>query len=236
MYERRYLMSLRELMDSECDEDIWNSAIKCLDRDRLGKLEMIKVLNKKAACVGAGILLQWAFLQWKEEKADVIYAKEFQKISIVTLKDIVKKIKSPFDFEIYFGPHGKPYIKEQPFFYNISHSGDYVFCAVSGQEIGADIQKKISGGEKRVAERFFSKEEAAAIRGLCDDTVKRDLFYRLWTRKEALGKLSGDGIASCVDKCLLDLDKDIAGNYIWEEYDMIPDYDIVCCRDRLKEL
>lgn len=236
MYERRYLMSVKELADSDCDENIWNSAIRRLDRDRLGKLEMIKALNKRAACAGAGLLLQWALLQWQEEKKKVIYVEEFSGISIITLNDIFEKVKSPFDLEIYLGPHGKPYIKEQPFFYNISHSGDYVFCAVSKQEIGADIQKKISVEGRRVAERFFSKEEITAIMETNNDVGKSDLFYRLWTRKEALGKLSGDGIASYVDKCLLDFDKGIACEYIWEEYDMIPDYNIVCCRKRLKEL
>lgn len=236
MYERRYVMSIKELADNGLDENIWDSVIKCLDRDRLEKLERIRILHKKAECAGAGLLLQWAFFQWNTEKTEGVNAGGFPYISVITLDNIIKEIKSPFNFEVYCGPHGKPYIKEQPFFYNISHSGDYVFCAVSGQEIGADIQKKESGREKRVAERFFSGREMAAIREMSDDAGKRDLFYRLWTRKEALGKLSGDGIASCTDKCLLDLDKGIASKYIWEEYDIIPDYNIVCCRDRLKEL
>lgn len=236
MYEHRYIMSVKELAVSEHDESIWNPVIKCLDRGRLEKLENIRVLNKKAACAGAGLLLQWAFFRWNEEKRERIDDEEFTGISAITLNDIIREIKTPYNFEICYGLHGKPYIKEQPFFYNISHSGDYVFCAVSGQEIGADIQKKVSGGGKGVAERFFSEREIAAVREIKDDAGKRDLFYRLWTRKEALGKLSGDGIVSCVGKCLLELDKGIAAEYIWEEYDIIPDYNIVCCRDRLKEL
>lgn len=232
MYERRYIMSVRGLMDNNSDENIWNSVEGCLDRDRLEKLERIKALNSKAACAGAGLLLQWAFFRWQAERAELTDAEVSPNISLLTLNDIVKEIKSPFDFGIYYGPHGKPYIKEQPFFYNISHSEDYVFCAVSGQEIGADIQRKVSGRERGVAERFFSVREKAAIREICDDAQKRDMFFRLWTRKEALGKLSGDGIAACVDKCLLDLDEGIASEYIWEEYDIIPDYNIVCCRDR----
>lgn len=236
MYERRYLMSIKELADNDPDENVWDFVVKCLDHDRLKKLESIKIPHKKAECAGAGLLLQWAFFRWNTEKTEGINAGEFPDISVITTDHIIKEIKLPFNFKIVYGPHGKPYIKEQPFFYNISHSGDYVFCAVSGQEIGADIQKKESGREKRVAERFFSKREADAIEEAGDAAGKRDLFYRLWTRKEALGKLSGDGIASCADKCLLELDRGIAGRYIWEEYDIIPDYNIVCCRDRLKEL
>ena len=41
------------------------------------------------------------------------------------------------------GAHGKPFVVDHPEVqYNISHSGCYVVCAVSGVPVGIDIQEK----------------------------------------------------------------------------------------------
>jgi 4'-phosphopantetheinyl transferase len=144
----------------------------------------------------------------------------------------MEKVKSPFDFEIYREKNGKPYIKNHPFFYNISHSGDYVFCAVSDSEIGADIQRREDTDYIKLAERFFSDEEKAAVKSCVDISLRKELFYRLWCRKEAFGKLSGEGIASSVGSSLLDTDAGIGGGYIWEEYEILTDYQIAVCRYR----
>jgi 4'-phosphopantetheinyl transferase len=148
----------------------------------------------------------------------------------VSHNEIIQKIKSPFDFEICREKNGKPYIKNHPFFYNISHSGDYVFCAVSDSEIGADIQKRTDTDYIKLAERFFSEEEKAAVKSLEDTGQRKELFYRLWCRKEAFGKLSGEGIASSVGSLLLDIHTGMAGGYIWEEYEILTDYQIAVCR------
>ncbi|MCD7835951.1 MAG: 4'-phosphopantetheinyl transferase superfamily protein [Lachnospiraceae bacterium] len=240
MYERRYLMSVRELTDDDCDKKIWDAVMECIDGDRIKKLEKLKASDKRAASAGGGILLQWAFLEWETVriKGDADDRQPF--ISPVNLLNAVRIIKSginlPRDFKICYGQHGKPYIKERPFFYNISHSGDYVFCAVSDREIGVDIQKKVPADFVRLAERFFSDREAGALRESSDDSSVRELFYRLWTRKEALGKLTGEGLAASADKCVLDFDKGIGCEYIWEEYNISPDYNIVCCRDRYPDM
>lgn len=232
MYERRYLMSVEALADGDCDENLWRSVKSCLDRDRLGRLERTRLPGKRAESAGAGLLLQWAYLCWQKDRAERTETTEFPEISVVTMTDIMEKVQFPAELEICSDSHGKPYLRGRPFCYNLSHSGDYVFCAVSEREIGADIQRRVPGRESRVAGRFFSGREAAAIRAIGDETERSKLFYRLWTRKEALGKLSGEGIASCAAECLLELDRGTAGKYIWEEYELAPDYNIACCREK----
>ena len=56
------------------------------------------------------------------------------------------------------GEFGKPYISGDNIHYNISHSGDYVVCAVSNHEIGVDIQK-VTGDHMKLAKRFFHPME-----------------------------------------------------------------------------
>jgi 4'-phosphopantetheinyl transferase len=224
-------MSVKEFKEHAADSCLWGDVAECMDRDRRAKLDRLKNPGKRAACAGAGLLLQWAYYQYFQcMDAGSIGTDGGAELITVSHDEIMKKIKSPFDFEICREKNGKPYIKNHPFFYNISHSGDYVFCAVSDSEIGADIQKKSKTDYNKLAERFFSEEEAAAVNGLEDICQKNELFYRLWCRKEALGKLSGEGIASSVGSSLLDTGTGMAGGYIWEEYEILTDYQIAVCR------
>ncbi len=49
----------------------------------------------------------------------------------------------PSDYCILRGAHGKPYVSAAiPVFFNLSHSGDYVVCAVGGEEVGIDIERR----------------------------------------------------------------------------------------------
>ena len=94
---------------------------------------------------------------------------------------------------------GKPYIRFTvsdsggPFI-SVSHSGGTFALAVSGVEVGLDIQYARDINQKRISARFFSPEEAESV--AADDTGDR--FFELWTRKEAYSKFTGDGIAQVV--------------------------------------
>ena len=102
----------------------------------------------------------------------------------------------PFSFSYEYGEQGKPQIVNFPKKFNLSHSGDYVVCGVSDGEVGVDIQKWVPFKD-RTAERFFAKEEWKLLQET--DVEKRtELFYRLWSRKEAYGKYTGQGIGSVV--------------------------------------
>lgn len=91
--------------------------------------------------------------------------------------------------------NGKPYLAEYPnIFFNLSHSGDTVMCAVSDGEVGCDVEKTASV-DMRIANRFFHESEAAAISELSDENERRQLFYRLWTLKESFMKTTGLGFA-----------------------------------------
>ena len=111
-------------------------------------------------------------------------------------------------FSYEYGELGKPQIVNIPKKFNLSHSGDYVVCAVGDGEVGADIQKWVPYKE-RTAERFFAPTEWKLLQEL-PASQRTELFYRLWGRKEAYGKYTGQGIGSAVGE-------DFSDEQNWQE-------------------
>lgn len=96
--------------------------------------------------------------------------------------------------------NGKPYLMQQgadPLQFNLSHTLGRVACAVSrGICLGIDIenrQRAINVDE--VAQRFFHPDEIQALGAITDVAQRRQLFFRLWTCKEAYIKAIGQTIA-----------------------------------------
>ena len=108
---------------------------------------------------------------------------------------------SPADISFTQGDTGKPYANV-PFFFNVSHSGDFVLCAVSDVPIGADVEH-IKPFRAGMVARYFTEIEAVYVWGnspapegnVTDpDTCTR--FYRVWTAKESYVKMTGTGIST----------------------------------------
>ncbi|MEE4272322.1 MAG: 4'-phosphopantetheinyl transferase superfamily protein [Thermoanaerobaculales bacterium] len=94
------------------------------------------------------------------------------------------------------GEHGKPElpgVKPAPSF-NLSHSADLVVLALAPAAVGVDIEAlRAVPAADRLAHRFFSRSEAAAVRAA--DAADRDrVFFRIWTQKEAWLKATGLGV------------------------------------------
>jgi 4'-phosphopantetheinyl transferase len=88
---------------------------------------------------------------------------------------------------------GKPYVEGAPEF-NLSHTRGRTIAAFSLEAIGIDVEsgsRAVHAGE--LATRFFFQEETAQIMSV-DQAEKKLTFLRYWVCKEAMVKLSGDGI------------------------------------------
>lgn len=84
---------------------------------------------------------------------------------------------------------GKPYAKNLPVHFSISHSGDIVACAVSDKEIGIDIEK-IRPVNLKAAVKFATENELEYI------STNENRFFEIWTLKEAYFKCIGTGLGS----------------------------------------
>lgn len=90
-----------------------------------------------------------------------------------------------------YGEHGKPVIVGRPdIHFNLSHCREAALCAVSTQPIGVDVES-IRPYKESLARYTMNDEELAAI--AASDNPAR-MFIRFWTMKEAVLKLTGDGI------------------------------------------
>jgi 4'-phosphopantetheinyl transferase len=100
--------------------------------------------------------------------------------------------------------HGKPALLDQPLFFNLSHTGDYLLIAVSDQpQIGVDIEQiRSRPGLADIAQRCFSTQELNHWQSL-PENQRLALFYRLWTKKEAFVKAVGRGLALGLEHCAL---------------------------------
>ncbi len=112
------------------------------------------------------------------------------------------------DLELAYSENGKPFLAHHPEIrFSLSHSGTTAVCAVSGTEIGADVEirRRFDPG---VARRCFTADELAYIEQSADrDTA----FTRMWTRKESCLKMLGTGLLKVPDTVSVLPDAPVAG-------------------------
>jgi 4'-phosphopantetheinyl transferase len=93
-----------------------------------------------------------------------------------------------------YGAHGKPALSLcSALHFNLSHGAGLAALAIASCKVGIDIEE-VRPVDRAVAERFFSADENADLRGL-RGADWRDAFFRCWTRKEAVVKALGTGLS-----------------------------------------
>jgi len=105
---------------------------------------------------------------------------------------------SPQQLALSRNRYGKPYLTGDPVFFNVSHTNAYAAIALSSHAVGIDIETIRSLDAIALSKRFFHPDEARHIANY--NTAKQATeFIRLWTRKEAVLKAHGTGIAHHLD-------------------------------------
>jgi 4'-phosphopantetheinyl transferase len=96
---------------------------------------------------------------------------------------------SAADVRFVYGPAGKPAVADGAVCFNVSHSRDVALIAVGDVELGVDVEVMRNVPEwEGIADRLLGGRPAG---------VKE--FLRLWTRREALIKGLGIGVADAID-------------------------------------
>ena len=92
--------------------------------------------------------------------------------------------------------NGKPCFSDSEQTFSITHTDRHAFCAVTVGESGElgidaeDLSRIDSLPTERLAKRWFTDAERAQL-----TPTSAECFARLWTRKEALVKLTGEGLS-----------------------------------------
>lgn len=110
----------------------------------------------------------------------------------------------PHDVVFASRPGGKPYISGARLEFNMSHSGALALIAVAhGRQVGVDVESiRPLPGLAAIAARVCTPDERATLAAL-PESSREGAFLAMWTRKEALAKMTGEGLGAVLrDPCL----------------------------------
>ena len=110
----------------------------------------------------------------------------------------------PDSLEIDTTAAGKPYLADDRIHFNLSHSRDVALVAVATAPVGVDLEhpREFRAAE-RLARRICSEREYASLqraggdRGIAGAQLQ---LLRLWVRKEAVVKGTGEGLVRPLDE------------------------------------
>ena len=195
-----------------CTDELVNSMLFSslyarMTQYRKDKINRMVFLKDKRLSLGAGALLDYALI-----------------------------LEGVSDREIIYVQNQKPCLKNSNIRFNLSHSGNMVFCAVSDKDVGCDVEQ-ITDIDMQSAARFFFHEEYEAISACPDSTSRNDLFFRYWTLKESFMKVTGLGFKLNLDDFCFDLRSigiDVklsvdSRNYYFKEYTADTGYKFSVC-------
>ncbi|MGE8000619.1 4'-phosphopantetheinyl transferase family protein [Lysinibacillus sp. NPDC093190] len=97
------------------------------------------------------------------------------------------------DIQFEFNNYGKPLLKNSSIEFNISHSGDWVVCAVSNCLVGIDIEEIRPYNVSTIKESLSASEFNTLID--LSENDRNTLFFNLWTLKESYIKAVGEGLS-----------------------------------------
>ncbi|NJL01622.1 MAG: 4'-phosphopantetheinyl transferase superfamily protein [Spirulinaceae cyanobacterium SM2_1_0] len=93
-----------------------------------------------------------------------------------------------------YGDRGKPYLIDSPWHFNLAHSGEWALYVIALRPVGIDVERERPLAVAKLARRFFTPTEAAAIAQL-PAAQQQAAFFATWTRKEAYLKATGTGLS-----------------------------------------
>ncbi|MFI3201812.1 MAG: 4'-phosphopantetheinyl transferase superfamily protein [Eubacteriales bacterium] len=161
------------------------------------------------------------------------------RVGYVLLEEVLKQAGYKYGTMI-IEESGKPAFLESDLpYFNISHSGEYVMCAISDQEVGVDIQLIKEGIQAvTLAKRFYHEKELNEImQG--KESERGRLFTEIWCMKESYLKYQGTGMNRGLNTFYLDknssqiIDKGIRQTITYES-GLIENYCYGICSDTKK--
>lgn len=90
-----------------------------------------------------------------------------------------------------YGKHGKPSIVGHPeIFFNLSHCREAAICAIANRPVGVDIES-VRHCTDTLMRYVLNDAEYDAVKS---SPIPQIAFTRIWTQKESLLKLTGEGL------------------------------------------
>ena len=119
------------------------------------------------------------------------------------LKQALREQEGILDNPIFeYGEHGKPSIMGHPeLHFSLSHCKEAAVCVLSRRPVGIDVES-IGRYSEPVARYAMNDDELRQIQQAANPSL---VFTRLWTMKESLLKLTGEGVNDRMKETLQDV-------------------------------
>ena len=135
----------------------------------------------------------------RREKVRTIKGKENRSRSIAAgllLRHMLLGEQIPYAEESFgLEGHGKPRLKKDGVFFNLSHAGAYAVGALSDVPVGVDVEQQNrfwqEARNQKLAKRILTEAERNWWKDAGDDPQE---LLRFWTRKESYVKMTGEGM------------------------------------------
>lgn len=156
------------LSNSCYDEELYKKAYLAMTSERQAKADRYKQVTDKRCCVFADMFL----------------------------REMLRDNYSVTEPEFYTNASGKPHLTGDKVHFSISHSGDFVACAVNDTPVGIDVEK-IRTVDLPLIKRVCTQEELSFVLKNEDNTIDENTcvrFLMVWCAKEAYLKYTGVGL------------------------------------------
>ena len=147
--------------------------------------------------------LLWSFLADDERQRAADFLFDADRERFVVARGVLRALlggylrRHPGSLGFGYNPHGKPHLGgDSEIRFSTSHSHGLVLLAFArGRDVGVDIERvRADLGLEEIAACCFSPREMASLHSLRNGPRER-AFFACWTRKEALAKAEGRGLA-----------------------------------------
>lgn len=190
-YDRKTSMKIYVTKIKEVSEEILEELTRFISKEKKSKLQKLKHREDKLRSLIGEILVRY----------------------IIAENISIKSSDMIFATNIY----GKPFLRDySDFHFNISHSGDYVLCAIDSKPIGIDIEKVVPIEYETIAPNFLTVKEISYIKRE-DFKNQINKFYEIWTIKESYVKAYGQGLNMCFKDFSVDYNNQEQATVIREE-------------------
>jgi phosphopantetheine--protein transferase-like protein len=172
----------------------WLSFISAEKKEKI--LRYRQEHDRLRSMVGTLLVTYYIFAGRKKGDADT-HSDDILIPADLLLSELSTGNASPLDFQ--YSQLGKPTLKNHPdISFSVSHSGSYAAAAIieshESGSIGLDLQETDRNESTlRISERFYTAFEQKLM-NVQDKKQRTEIFYKIWTGKEAFLKMTGEGI------------------------------------------
>ncbi|MBQ7391080.1 MAG: 4'-phosphopantetheinyl transferase superfamily protein [Clostridia bacterium] len=121
-----------------------------------------------------------------------------EKAALLSLSALSLLHRAGADGTLAYDENGRPFFEEHIYDFSITHTQNHVFCALMDGEAASarigidaeDLDRPDLSNLDEMANRWFSENEQKIFFA----SPSKETFLRIWTRKEAYAKYTGEGL------------------------------------------